>query len=236
MSGTSDDTPLMADTDHMHSHDEINGQRLKALPANAYFKFTLKAFTIIISLLSLVIFSLLMVTHAWISVGPFDSTQSTQDAIVDLVICIIVNFFVTAPNVYIQFPILVNIAAHIAMMIVIFVFSSKIIGDGWPGYNFCYSGTEECIQARTPVRIAIGIIAGVSIFIGLLYISAILLRLTALSRSPVWRRKWALSRKFREWNPTGFTVHFTFSVAPYERPGPAIKLTSTAEEDRLIET
>ena len=93
MLGTSDYTPLMADTDYMHSHDEIDCQRLKALPANSYFKFTLKAFTIIISLLSLVIFGLLMATHAWISVGPFDYTGRTQDAIRDLVICVS-HFFI----------------------------------------------------------------------------------------------------------------------------------------------
>ena len=93
MSGTSDYTPLMADTDHMHCHDEIDGQRLKALPSNAYFKFTLKAFTIIISLLSLVNFCLLMATHAWISVGPFNYTSNTQEAIRDLVICVS-HFFI----------------------------------------------------------------------------------------------------------------------------------------------
>jgi hypothetical protein len=66
---------------------------------------------------------------------------------------------------------------HIAMSVVIFIFSAEILGDGWPSYNFCarWRGypdnrplpeTRECQEARNVVRITMGVSAGIGIVIG----------------------------------------------------------------------
>ena len=92
-----------------------------------------------------------------------------------------VNFILSAPTIFLQIPILINMVVHIAMSIVIFVFSAVLFGDGWPDSNFClrfgtpsegdWGGpllpeTRECAQARDVIRITLGISAGFSIIIG----------------------------------------------------------------------
>jgi hypothetical protein len=68
-------------------------------------------------------------------------------------------------------------ALHIAMSIVIFIFSGEILGNGWPDSSFCSRAggypdykplpeTWECKEARNVVRITMGVSAGVGILIG----------------------------------------------------------------------
>ena len=55
------------------------------------------------------------------------------------------------------------------MMIVIFVFSVIMLEDGWPdsqNTNFCDRETAQCAQARDAIKVAMGVGAGMSLFIG----------------------------------------------------------------------
>lgn len=94
-----------------------------------------------------------------------------------MVLKLFVNFLVTAPTAFVQSPTIIHIPVHIAMSIVIFIFSSRIFLEGWPSYNFCrlYSGypdykflpeEENCHQARDRVRVMMGISGAAGIVIG----------------------------------------------------------------------
>jgi hypothetical protein len=92
-----------------------------------------------------------------------------------------VNFLLTTPTVFIQIPILINMAVHIAMSIVVLVFSASIFGNGWPDSNICrrwgpptlpnhpyqpLPETSECLKAKNDLRIMMGVSGGVGILIG----------------------------------------------------------------------
>lgn len=91
------------------------------------------------------------------------------------------NFILTAPTVFLQIPILINMAVHIAMSIVVLVFSAGIFGNGWPDSNICrrwgpptvpgrpyqpLPETGECRKAKDDLRIMMGVSGGVGLLIG----------------------------------------------------------------------
>ena len=86
MAEGSDNTALLADTDHLESHDDVCSQGI--LPAKSHFKFTTRLLTLLISLLSLATFILLIVTYIRVKSGPFGYVGRTQDTINDLSICV----------------------------------------------------------------------------------------------------------------------------------------------------
>jgi len=92
-----------------------------------------------------------------------------------------VNFILTAPTVFLQIPILINMAVHIAMSIVILVFSTEIFVDGWPGINMCLRWDPptapgqpykplpervECLKAKINLRIMLGVSGAFGLIIG----------------------------------------------------------------------
>jgi hypothetical protein len=94
------------------------------------------------------------------------------------------NFLLTTPAIFIYLPIILSIITNLTMSIVIFVFSAMIFSNrGWPQSNFCRRYTpwdpndpyrrqrplpelSSCTEARTTVRICMGIAGGLSIVIG----------------------------------------------------------------------
>ncbi|OCK92855.1 uncharacterized protein K441DRAFT_662504 [Cenococcum geophilum 1.58] len=254
MPGRSENTPFLADNDHSDNYDETESHVTKTSPANAHFKRPIKILTIFISLFSISIFGLLIASYVLIQVGPFQYTYSSPDRVRDLAICLFVNFILSAPTIFLQIPITINLAVHIAMSIVIFVFSGEIFWNGWPGTNFCrrwnnypdykpLPETLECRQARDVVRIMMGISAGFGIIIGLQLLTMLLLRLIAITRTRFWEGKKYGNFEGSGWQPTGFTVQFTLGVLKQETPGAgvskkakAVDTSSGGEEGRLIET
>lgn len=250
-----ENTPFLGDDDH---GDDYGGEShpLKRSPANAHFQRALKIITAITSLFSIAVFGLLIASYVLTSVGPFSYTYGTTDTARDLAIVLFVNFLLSAPTIFLQFPILLNIATHIAMSVVVFVFSGQIFGHGWPDSSFCYRydnspghswrplpETWECRKARNVIRIMMGVSAGVGILIGITILATLLLRVVALFRTKFWEGRNFSKFEGFSWKPTGFTVQFTLSVLKQEpadggdrNKGKTIDTSSRSEEGRLIET
>jgi hypothetical protein len=256
MADHSENTPFLADNDHGDSHDESGSHFIKVTPANSHFRRTIRILTSLTSFLSLSIFGLLIASYVVLNVAPVQFKWGPDEAIRDLAICLFVNFLLSAPTIFIQIPILINMAVHIAMSIVILVFSAGIFGNGWPNSNMCrrwqqpirpgpykpLPETRECTKAKNDIRIMMGVSGGVGIVIGILILATLLLRLVALFRTKFWERRNTNFFKGSGWKPSGFTVQFTLSVLPNKRPAAAVKASgavdpsSGAEEGRLIET
>ena len=186
----------MADNYHVDSHDEIENHPLKTSPVNAHFKHPIKILATIISFLSLSIFGLLIATHVLMTIGPFQSTGNSEEAVRVLAICVshfllymsslrssfnyikvlmlttpaqlFVNFILSPLTILLQIPIIINAPIHIAMLIAIFVFSDEMFGKGWPGAknSLCWLDTWECRQAKNIIRITMGVSAGCGILTG----------------------------------------------------------------------
>ncbi|RFU26831.1 hypothetical protein B7463_g9504, partial [Scytalidium lignicola] len=252
MASHSENTPFLADNDHDDSYGGEESHPVKTSYANSHFQRPLRILTSVTAFFCLSVFGLLITSYVLLQVGPFVYTYSSEDSIRDLAICLFVNFVLSAPTVFLEIPIIINIAVHIAMSIVIFIFSGKLFGNGWPGANFCrrwentpghyrpLPDTPECIEARTTVRLMMGVSAGMGIIVGLLILTMLLLRLVAISRTKFWERK---NFAIPSWNPTGFTVQLTLTVLPQESGAPgdrkklkSVATSSDAEEERLIET
>jgi len=216
MAGPSDSTPLLADSDHIDSHDEVESHPFEPSPAEAHLNRPIKILTIIIWFLSLSIFGLLIATDVLINKGPFQYTWTAKELVRHLAVCLFVNLIYCAATILLQIPIILNMAVNIAMLIVIFVFSDKTFGDGRTDSGFCLPETWECIQARHVIRIMMGISASFGIVIGLLLVTLLLLLLTALGRTRSWKGKGI--GKSRRWNLAGPTVQSIPDVLPNERP------------------
>lgn len=255
MADSSASTPFLADNDHDHG-DSYEGEESlsKNAPANAYFKRPIRILSAITSLFSLLIFGLLIAALVLLKVGPFNYTYSSNDTVRDLAICLFVNTLLTTPTVFIQVPILINIVVNIVMSIVILAFSSVIFGNSWPDSSFCrryeqgpppgYGYTPlpelpECQDARTNVRIVMGVAAGCAIMIGILILATLLLRVIALVKTRFWEGKAKAFGKFGGWKPSGFTVQFTLSILPHDANDKKATVDASGgsgEEGRLIET
>jgi len=255
-------TPFLAHSDDGDDYDN-ESHPIKTQPANAHFKRPISLLTILNSFLSIGVFGLLIATVILASTGPFNNVYSVKEALRDLTIVLGVNFILTTPAIFFQLPIILNIAVHIAMSVVCFVFSAQLFGRGWPDSYVCREyhqtpngrwepkpPTWECKQARQKIQIMAAVGAGLGIFIGLLILTTLLLRLVAVVRSQFWHGKAFASIKGYKglgWNPTGFTVQFTLSVLPAKEGtnaactgntvhGSAGESASGAEGERLIET
>ena len=77
-----EDTPFLADNEHIESYDERESHSLNILPANAHFKLPLKVLAIFSITLSLIVLGLLIISYIMVDSGPFGSgIWSTKDAI-----------------------------------------------------------------------------------------------------------------------------------------------------------
>jgi len=254
MAGASASTPFLADNDHDDGDDYEGEETLsKNAPANAYFKRPIRILTSITSLLSILIFGLLIASIVLLKMGPFNYTYGSIDTARDLAICLFVNFLLTTPTIFFQLPILITIAFNIAMSIVALVFSSYVFANGWPNSNFCYRydrgpppdyrftplpETRECRESRRTIQIILAVAAGSGILIGILILATLLLRVLALAKTRFWEDKAKIFGK-TGWKPTGFTVQFTLSILPHDataKAAPVAAESSSAEEGRLIET
>jgi len=264
MSDDHENTPFLADNEHNDTYDETDSDVVKVSPANANFRVPLKILTSFSSVLSFLIFGLLIASYVFIITGQFQSTYDAQRTVRDLAICLFVNLILSAPTIFLQIPILINIAVNIAMSIVILFFSIKMFSEGWPTENFCrrwhyyaydphspyrkpqlLPETWECTHGRTNVRIMMGVCAGVGIVIGLLILTKLLLRLTALARTKFWKGKKFGNPAGLGWKPSGFgfTVQFSFSIVPYDnqcsssnKDTQAVASNTSGDGERLIET
>jgi len=90
-----------------------------------------------------------------------------------------------------------------------------------------------------------GISAGFGIILGLLLLTNLLLRVTALTRTRFWVGKKVGGWKGLGWKPTGFTVQVTLKFLPaqeetavsgVEEQTRRINASSDGEEAQLIET
>jgi len=121
-------------------------------------------------------------------------------------------------------------------MVLIFVYSDKVLGTGWPnnfGYGSCGNarnrGFWECFERIRAVRIIMAVSAGAGILIGVLLGIVLVLRLAALARTISFQGK-------VDWNSAslvGPTVQLNVSN---KRPVEAGNLPPSSEEARLIET
>jgi hypothetical protein len=142
------------------------------------------------------------------------------------------------------------------MSIVIVLFSAAVFVDGWPDSNMCQRwsrptqpgpyeplpSTSECIKAINDLRIMLGVSGGVGVIIGILVLTTLVLRLVALYRTKFWVGQKLGFFRGSGLNSGGFTVQFTLSVLPNERPVATVSTSQaanpspSAEEGRLIET
>jgi hypothetical protein len=77
-----EDTPFLADNEHIESYDERESHSLNILPANAHFKLPLRMLAIFSIILSLIVLGLLITSYAIVESGPFGvGIWSTKDAI-----------------------------------------------------------------------------------------------------------------------------------------------------------
>ena len=200
MAEPSDGTPFLSDNDRQDVHEELEDDYVKPLPANSHFKMPLRILTSIICLLSLGVGIVLIAAVIFVRTGPFENTYHTTEEARDLAICVsvylsqlvliqltlkrqvFVNFVLSAPTIFFQAPVLINMAVHIAMSIVMFVFSEQVFRRGWPDEYWCrrwearkppyleppkmLNPTGECIKARNDLRIMMGVSAGVGYLIG----------------------------------------------------------------------
>ncbi|KAH8801419.1 hypothetical protein F5884DRAFT_862117 [Xylogone sp. PMI_703] len=248
MASNSETTPFLADDDHDDSYGGEESHPIKTSEANSYFKRPIRILTSLIAFFCLSVFGLLIASYVMVEVGPFVYTYSSEESIRSLAICLFINFILSTPTIFLQIPIIINIAIHIAISIVIFVFSGRLFSDGWPNSNFCrrwentpgnyrpLPDTPECIEARTTVRIMIGVSAGMGIIIGLFILAVLLLRLVAVSRTRFWEKQ---KLAIPWYNPTGFTVQFTLTVLPHspeDKKSKSVATSSGGEQERLIET
>ncbi|KAE9362948.1 hypothetical protein N431DRAFT_390431 [Stipitochalara longipes BDJ] len=238
MAEPSEGTPFLSDNDHQDTHDEPEDDYVKPLPANSHFKQPLRILAAVISLLSLGVGIVLIAAIIFAKTGPFEHVYHTTEEARDLAICAFMNFVLSTPTIFFQAPILINMAVHIAMSIVMLVFSEQVFRRGWPDEYWCrrwepqkppyikppklLNPTWECIKARRDLRVMIGVSAGVGYLIGLLILTLLTLRVAALFRTKFWEgRRRPSFPVIPGWNPTGFTLQFTLKVIPYERPTPA---------------
>ncbi|KAH8812917.1 hypothetical protein F5884DRAFT_856209 [Xylogone sp. PMI_703] len=251
MAGHSETTPFLADSGHDDNYDGEESHPISTTNPSSYFRRPIKLLTSIITFHCLAIIGVLIASAILIRAGDFQYTYSSKASIRDLAICLFVNSLLSAPTLFLDIPIIINMAVNIAMSIVIIVFSAKMLDDGWPDESFCRSWRREppygplpekpeCIEARKPIRIMMGVSAAAGLITGILILTVLLLRLVAISKSKFWEgNKFSMPR----WNPTGFTVQITLSVIPREtrdsednkkKPTP-VGASASREDDRLIE-
>jgi len=102
--------------------------------------------------------------------------------------------------------------------------------------------SPECIKGRDILRILMGISAGFGIILGLLLLTNLLLRVTALTRTRFWEGKNVGAWEGLGWKPAGFTVQFTLKFLPAQEETAVSRVegqansSSSGEEGRLIET
>jgi hypothetical protein len=85
MSEPTDNTPFLSGNDH----DEEESHFIKTLPANSYFKRSLKIIAALDLVLSILVFALLIVNYVYIKTGPFSGyTYNTEETIRDLSIAV----------------------------------------------------------------------------------------------------------------------------------------------------
>ncbi|CAG8979455.1 hypothetical protein HYALB_00010648 [Hymenoscyphus albidus] len=185
------------------------------VPPNTYFKLPLKVLTIAISVLSVATCGLLIASYIYARLSPIESFGwRFGQSIVDLSICLGVNFLITTPAIFLQLPIVLSMAMDIAMSIVILVFSSKLLRYAWPGNRSCHRGhyvydpikhrgdwqklppRSGCDRAVFNLRFMMGFAFGVSILIGILILVSLLLRLVAVARTRFWEKIsfWEMNR------------------------------------------
>jgi hypothetical protein len=90
------------------------------------------------------------------------------------------TFVLSTPTLFFPAPIIINIAVHIAMSTVMFVFSEQVFRRGWPDEYWCrnwhspspypgvpdYGPRKDCLDGVNDLRVMMGVSAGVGYLIG----------------------------------------------------------------------
>jgi len=245
-------TAFLADNEHTGSDEHHEGSLvLQKLPANAHFKRPLRILTSITALLSILILGLLIAILVILKTGRFTWNYSAIDAVKGGIIVLFINAILNIPAIFIQLPILLNIARDIAMSIVVLVFTPPLFDTGsmscrryqqypspppppgTPWRPIVLPPYRECVHAERLLNIMMPIAASFGILIGVLILVTLVLRVFALFRTRFWAGWAGKAKKSSGWNGSGFTVQFSFSIVPYSATQ---AVASGGREGQLIET